>query len=200
MAEAVRLQDLPEASEILDSDLFAILQSGATKKLTGESLRQYIEGHGGVESITLNDDYTLTFEMTDGTSITLGPIRGQAGLKGDTGFAPQVTITDKGSYYELKIVSQNESGETITQYANLPVVAGTGDMRAAVYDPNGTIASTTGGIVSYVTAETQSKVSKAGSAMTGYVSAVNGQVRNIFVSTADPTGGMDGDIWIKYEA
>jgi hypothetical protein len=24
--------------------------------------------------------------------------------------------------------------------------------------------------------------------------------RNIFVSTADPSGGVDGDIWIKYTA
>lgn len=26
----------------------------------------------------------------------------------------------------------------------------------------------------------------------------DGVVRNIFVSTADPSGGMDGDVWIKY--
>lgn len=35
--------------------------------------------------------------------------------------------------------------------------------------------------------------------ITKYSSSINGQVRNIYVSTSDPTGGMSGDIWIKYK-
>ena len=48
------------------------------------------------------------------------------------------------------------------------------------------------------------KLSKSGDTMTGALVAQNNtnyttkQVRNIFISTADPSGGDSGDIWIKY--
>lgn len=48
------------------------------------------------------------------------------------------------------------------------------------------------------------KVSKSGDTMTGALVAQNNtnygvaQVRNIIISTEDPSGGNNGDIWIKY--
>ena len=48
------------------------------------------------------------------------------------------------------------------------------------------------------------KVSKSGDTMTGALIAQNNtnysvaQVRNIIISTSDPSGGNNGDIWIKY--
>ena len=48
------------------------------------------------------------------------------------------------------------------------------------------------------------KVSKSGDTMTGPLVAKNNtnygvaQVRNIIISTSDPSGGNSGDIWIKY--
>ena len=48
------------------------------------------------------------------------------------------------------------------------------------------------------------KVSKSGDTMTGALVAQNNtdysvaQVRNIIISTSDPSGGNNGDIWIKY--
>ena len=48
------------------------------------------------------------------------------------------------------------------------------------------------------------KVSKSGDTMTGALVAQNNtdygvaQVRNIIISTEDPSGGSNGDIWIKY--
>ena len=48
------------------------------------------------------------------------------------------------------------------------------------------------------------KVSKSGDTMTGALIAQNNtnysvaQVRNIIMSTAEPSGGNSGDIWIKY--
>ena len=48
------------------------------------------------------------------------------------------------------------------------------------------------------------KVSKSGDTMTGALVAQNNtdygvaQVRNIIISTSDPSGGNSGDIWIKY--
>ena len=48
------------------------------------------------------------------------------------------------------------------------------------------------------------KLDKSGSVMTGALVAQNNtnysvaQVRNIIISTSDPSGGHSGDIWIKY--
>ena len=48
------------------------------------------------------------------------------------------------------------------------------------------------------------KLSKSGDTMTGKLIAQNNtnysiaQVRNIIISTSDPSGGNSGDIWIKY--
>lgn len=48
------------------------------------------------------------------------------------------------------------------------------------------------------------KVTKSGDTLTGILTAQNNtsygtkQVRNIILSTADPSGGSNGDIWIKY--
>lgn len=50
----------------------------------------------------------------------------------------------------------------------------------------------------------KNKLSKSGGTMKGALVAQNNtnyttkQVRNIFISTADPSGGDSGDIWIKY--
>ena len=49
-----------------------------------------------------------------------------------------------------------------------------------------------------------SKMNISGGTMTGALVAQNNtnyttkQVRNIFISTSDPSGGSNGDIWIKY--
>ena len=49
-----------------------------------------------------------------------------------------------------------------------------------------------------------SKMNVSGGTMTGALIAQNNtnyttkQVRNIFISTSDPSGGTSGDIWIKY--
>lgn len=65
------------------------------------------------------------------------------------------------------------------------------------------IATNTGNITSLQTS-VSSKVSKNGDIMTGTLVAQNNtdytikQVRNIFISTEDPSGGDNGDIWIKY--
>lgn len=50
-----------------------------------------------------------------------------------------------------------------------------------------------------------SKLDKSGGVMTGVLTAQNNtsyttaQVRNITLSTLDPSGGGNGDIWIKYK-
>lgn len=65
------------------------------------------------------------------------------------------------------------------------------------------IATNTGNITSLQTS-VSSKVSKSGDTMAGALVAQNNtdytikQVRNIIISTEDPSGGDNGDIWIKY--
>lgn len=55
-----------------------------------------------------------------------------------------------------------------------------------------------------ITSLTNNKLNKSGGTMTGTLVAQNNtnyttkQVRNIFISTASPSGGSNGDIWIKY--
>lgn len=48
-------------------------QAGQAKSLTGQvlinDLATALDGHGGIKSITLNDDYTLTFIMSDDTEV-----------------------------------------------------------------------------------------------------------------------------------
>ena len=58
--------------------------------------------------------------------------------------------------------------------------------------------------VSTLQSSVNGKVSKSGDTMTGALVAQNNtnysvaQVRNIIISTSDPSGGKSGDIWIRY--
>ena len=58
--------------------------------------------------------------------------------------------------------------------------------------------------ISALQSSVNSKVSKSGGTMIGALIAQNNtdysvaQVRNIIISTSDPSGGNSGDIWIKY--
>lgn len=58
--------------------------------------------------------------------------------------------------------------------------------------------------ISALQSNVNGKVSKSGDTMTGALVAQNNtdygvaQVRNIIISTAEPSGGSNGDIWIKY--
>ena len=58
--------------------------------------------------------------------------------------------------------------------------------------------------ISTLQSSVNGKVSKSGDTMTGALIAQNNtdysvaQVRNIIISTSDPSGGRNGDIWIKY--
>lgn len=60
--------------------------------------------------------------------------------------------------------------------------------------------------VESVQSDIQGKLDKTGGTMVGKLTAQSNtdyaiaQVRNVFISTGDPTGGNNGDIWLKYEA
>lgn len=54
-------------------------------QLDGEAGTVIEVGHDtGIDTIVFNSDYTLTFNMTDGSMFTTGSIRGEQGAKGDS--------------------------------------------------------------------------------------------------------------------
>lgn len=62
----------------------------------------------------------------------------------------------------------------------------------------------TDGVTSAIQTQLNSKAALAGATFTGRVTAsdsteTNASVRNITISTAVPTGGTDGDVWLQYE-
>ena len=75
---------------------------------------------------------------------------------------------------------------------------------SAVVDGNTDDITTNAQNISTLQSNVNGKVSKSGDTMTGPLVAKNNtnygvaQVRNIIISTSDPSGGNSGDIWIKY--
>ena len=70
-----------------------------TNVLDGEAGTVIEVGHGtGIDTIVFNSDYTLTFNMSDGSTFTTGSIRGeqgQQGAKGEQGDDYVLTAQDK---------------------------------------------------------------------------------------------------------
>ena len=141
-----RIQDLPSATQITDTDLFVILQGGEDKNLSGEAMKQYIAGHGGISYTVLNQDYTLTINYTDGQSDTLGPIRGQPGGRGDNGISPTLQQTPTTGGTIVTMTDINGTQEFVVMNGE-----GSGDMLSSVYDLNGDVAAA-GGIPNYMAA------------------------------------------------
>lgn len=83
---------------------------------------------------------------------------------------------------------------------NSPTLVGTPIAPTATAGTNTTQIATT----AFVQTAATSKLNIAGGTLTGILVAQNNtsyttkQVRNIFISTSDPSGGSNGDIWIKY--
>ena len=78
----------------------------------------------GIENIVYNNDYTITINLTDGTSYTTESIRGQKGEKGDTGVTPNIKI---------------QSTETLApnQYANVTISGTPEEPRLTFRIPKG---------------------------------------------------------------
>lgn len=81
--------ELPRATTVTTTDLFVLEQANQAKSLTGQVLIQdlatALDGHGGIKNITLNSDYTLTFTLSDDTTVTTTSTQGAKGDKGDPG-------------------------------------------------------------------------------------------------------------------
>ena len=86
------ISELVEAKEITGTDLFVLEQAGAAKKLSGQTMTNFLlklaEGHGGITNIAktgtsgLKDTYTITMADESTTTFTV-----TNGAKGDKGAA-----------------------------------------------------------------------------------------------------------------
>ena len=112
-------------------------QAGQAKSLTGQvlinDLATALDGHGGIKSITLNDDYTLTFIMSDDTEVQTTSVRGAPGAKGDKGTdgraitsIEKIDTTGLVDTYKISFSDNTSVNFTVTNGASIKSIAKTG--------------------------------------------------------------------------
>lgn len=129
--------ELPRAATVTTTDLFVLEQAGQAKALTGQilvnDLATALDGHGGIKSIVLNADYTLTFTMADDTEVTTTSVRGATGAKGDKGTDGRAinSVTKTGTSgladtYTIAFSDDTTSTFTVSNGASIKSIAKTG--------------------------------------------------------------------------
>lgn len=145
------ISDLTEALQILSSDWFVLQQGNEAKKLNGNTLKQYLAQIevNSIESVTFDAQGRCHIILTDGTEIISQPLKGADGIDGTDGEdAPTITNIAIDANYHL-IITLSDGTSYDAGYCRGASGAGTGDMLAEVYDPNGEV-STAGGIPAFV--------------------------------------------------
>ena len=129
--------ELPRASTVTTTDLFVMEQAGQAKSLTGQvlinDLAMALDGHGGIKSITLNDDYTLTFIMSDDTEVKTTSVRGATGAKGDKGTdgraitsVAKISTSGLVDTYKISFSDNTSTNFTVTNGSSIKSIAKTG--------------------------------------------------------------------------
>lgn len=129
--------ELPRASTVTTTDLFVMEQAGQAKSLTGQvlinDLATALDGHGGIKSITLNDDYTLTFIMADDTEVQTTSVRGATGAKGDKGTdgraitsVAKISTSGLVDTYKISFSDNTSTNFTVTNGSSIKSIAKTG--------------------------------------------------------------------------
>lgn len=129
--------ELPRASTVTTTDLFVMEQAGQAKSLTGQvlinDLAAALDGHGGIKSITLNDDYTLTFIMSDDTEVQTTSVRGATGAKGDKGTdgraitsVTKISTSGLVDTYKISFSDNTSANFTLTNGSSIKSIAKTG--------------------------------------------------------------------------
>lgn len=92
-----------------------------------------LDGHGGISSITLNSDYTLTFTLADDTEVTTTSVRGATGAKGDKGTDGRAitSVTKTGTSglvdtYKIQFSDNTSTTFTVTNGSSIKSIAKTG--------------------------------------------------------------------------
>ena len=128
--------ELPRASTVTTTDLFVMEQAGQAKSLTGQvlinDLATALDGHGGIKSITLNDDYTLTFIMSDDTEVKTTSVRGATGAKGDKGTdgraitsVAKISTSGLVDTYKISFSDNTSTNFTVTNGSSIKSIAKT---------------------------------------------------------------------------
>ena len=128
--------ELPRASTVTTTDLFVMEQAGQAKSLTGQvlinDLATALDGHGGIKSITLNDDYTLTFIMSDDTEVHTTSVRGATGAKGDKGTdgraitsVAKISTSGLVDTYKISFSDNTSTNFTVTNGSSIKSIAKT---------------------------------------------------------------------------
>lgn len=129
--------ELPRATAVTTTDLFVMEQAGQAKSLTGQvlinDLATALDGHGGIKSIELNSDYTLTFTMSDDTEVTTTTVRGEKGEKGDRGTDGKAitSVTKTGTSglvdtYKITFSDDTSTTFTVTNGSSIKTISKTG--------------------------------------------------------------------------
>lgn len=130
------VNELPRASTVTTTDLFVMEQAGQAKSLTGQvlinDLAAALDGHGGIKSIALNSDYTLTFTLADDTEVTTTSVRGEKGAKGDKGTDGRAitSVTKTGTSglvdtYKIQFSDNTSTTFTVTNGSSIKSIAKT---------------------------------------------------------------------------
>lgn len=130
------ISELPRASTVTTTDLFVMEQAGQAKSLTGQvlinDLATALDGHGGIKSITLNDDYTLTFVMSDDTEVQTTSVRGATGAKGDKGTdgraitsVAKISTSGLVDTYKISFSDNTSTNFTVTNGSSIKSIAKT---------------------------------------------------------------------------
>lgn len=136
-----QISQLTEATAVGGSDLFVLEQSGAAKKLTGNTLEAWlltmVDGHGGIASIAYTApvspslDGTLTITLADGDTESFTITNGADGTDGTDGtngatFTPSVDASGNISW-------TNDGGLPNPQTQNIKGATGSNGVSAYVW-------------------------------------------------------------------
>ena len=176
---------------------------GATGLLKGS-------GDGTITAAVAGTDYAAADHTHDYLPLSGGTLTGNLTGKYITGTWLQTTATgDKGGnfatidgdgwiYYRTPAEARSDIGAAAYSHQHSASDIALGTISIA---RGGTGATNASSALSNLGA-----VPKSGTTMTGPLVAqtntsyTTAQMRNVIISTADPSGGNNGDIWLKYEA
>ena len=131
-----RIDELEEATSITGTDLFVLEQANTAKKLTGQTMTNFLlalaNGHGGISTIAKTsstgtnpvvDTYTITF--ADNTTTTFQITNGVKGDQGPRGYTgnPGADITITSTSVQYQEWASGTSYPTGTWLDNPPSVA-----------------------------------------------------------------------------
>lgn len=131
-----RIDELEEATSITGTDLFVLEQANTAKKLTGQTMTNFLlalaNGHGGISTIAKTsstgtnpvvDTYTITF--ADNTTTTFQVTNGVKGDQGPRGYTgnPGADITITSTSVQYQQWTSGTSYPTGTWLDNPPSIA-----------------------------------------------------------------------------